>query len=148
VPEKASSKEMYDALVSLFQIDNMSQKMILRTKIRKCRMTNSDNVTSYLMRITQIRDQLAAIGEAVLDAELVNVALNGFIKSWGPFIMGICAREKLPKCERLWDDCIQEESRREYRPNKQGGGGGDEKLALVSKIKKGKGKVFVKKGDS
>jgi hypothetical protein len=79
-----------------------------------------------------------------LDAELVNVALNGFIKSWGPFIMGICAWEKLPKCERLWD----EETRREYRPNKQGGGGGDEKLALVSKTKKGKGKGFVKEGDS
>jgi hypothetical protein len=122
--------------------------MILRTKLRECRMTNSDNVTNYLMRITQIRDQLAAIGEVVLDAELVNVALNGFTKAWEPFIMGICAREKLPKWERLWDDCIQEETRRESRPNKQGGGGGDENLALVSKTKKGKGKVFVKKGDS
>jgi hypothetical protein len=96
VSEKTSSKEMYDVLVSLFQSDNMSRKMILRTKLRECRMTNSDNVTSYLMRITQICDQLAAIGEVVLDAELVNVALNGFTKTWEPLIIGICAREKLP----------------------------------------------------
>jgi hypothetical protein len=101
VSEKANSKEMYDALVSLFQSDNMSQKMILKTKLRECRMTNSHNVTSYLTRITQIRDQLATIGDIVLDAELVNVALNRFTKAWEPFIMGICAREKLPKWERL-----------------------------------------------
>jgi hypothetical protein len=76
VSEKASSKEMYAALVSLFQSDNMSQKMILITKLRECIMTHSENMTNYLMRITQICDQLASIGEVVLDAELVNVALN------------------------------------------------------------------------
>jgi hypothetical protein len=81
VLENASSKEMYDALVSLFQSDNMSWKMILRTKLKEYIMTNSDNVTNYLMRITQIRDQLATIGEAVLDVELGNVALNGFTKT-------------------------------------------------------------------
>ena len=61
---------MYDALVSLFQSDNMSWKMILRNKLREYRMANFDNVTIYLMRITQIHDQLATIGEAVSDAEL------------------------------------------------------------------------------
>ena len=117
---------MYDALVSLFQSDNMSREMILKTKLRECRMSSSSNVTSYLMRITQIHDQLVVVGETVLDAELVNVALNGFSKSWEPFIMGICAREKLPKWERLWDDCIQEEARKESRSGKQGEGSTDE----------------------
>jgi hypothetical protein len=120
---------MYDALVSLFQSDNMSREMILKTKLRECRMSSSGNVTSYLMRITQIHDQLVVVGETVLDAELVNVALNGFSKSWEPFIMGICAREKLPKWERLWDDCIQEEARKKSRSGKQGGGLADENLA-------------------
>jgi hypothetical protein len=50
--KKASAKEMFDALVSLFQSDNMSRKMILKAKLRECRMTHSDNVNSYLMRIT------------------------------------------------------------------------------------------------
>jgi hypothetical protein len=50
--------------------------MILKNKLRECRMTHSDNVTSYLMRITQIHDQLVAIKETVQEAELVNVALN------------------------------------------------------------------------
>jgi hypothetical protein len=52
-------------------------------------MSRSDNVTSYLMRITQVRDQLAAIGEKTEDVELVNVALNGLPKSWEPFVKGV-----------------------------------------------------------
>jgi hypothetical protein len=60
--KKTSSKEMFDAIVSLFQSDNTSQKMILKAKLRECRMTRFDNVTNYLMRITQICDQLATIG--------------------------------------------------------------------------------------
>lgn len=59
--------EMFDALVLLFQSDNTSWKMILKTKLRECRMNPSNSVTNYLMRITQICDQLAASGEAVLD---------------------------------------------------------------------------------
>ena len=56
----------------------------------------------------------------------MNVALNEFTNSWETFVMGICAREKLPKWERLWDDCIQEETRRESRSSKHGGGATDE----------------------
>jgi hypothetical protein len=81
VAEKTRSKDMLDDLVSLFQRDNMSRKMILKTKLKECRMSTADNVTNYLMRITQIHDQLAIVGETVLDAKLVNVALNGFSKA-------------------------------------------------------------------
>ena len=59
-------------------------------------MSRSDNVTNYLMRITQICDQLATIGENVDDSELVNVALNGFTKPWKPFMKGIYARVNIP----------------------------------------------------
>jgi hypothetical protein len=55
--------------------------MILKTKLRERRMSNSNNVTIYLMRITKICDWLATVRETVLDAELVNVALNGFSKA-------------------------------------------------------------------
>jgi hypothetical protein len=49
------------------------------------------------------------------------VALNGFSGSWEPFVHGICAREKLPPFDTLWIDCIQKESRIEYRNGKQRG---------------------------
>ena len=75
----------------------MNRKMVLKNKLQDCRMTKSDNVTNYLMRITQIRDQLAIVGEKTLDEELVNVALNGFTKSWEPFVKGSIKHSRLAK---------------------------------------------------
>ena len=70
------------------------------------------------MKIDQIRDQLAIIGEKVDNVELVRVVLNGFTKHWEPFVKSLRAREKLPKWERLWDGCIQEDTREESRADK------------------------------
>jgi hypothetical protein len=55
-------------------------------------MFRSDNVTNYFMRITQVRDQLVAIGETTKDVEVVNVAMNGLPKTWEPFVKGVCTR--------------------------------------------------------
>jgi hypothetical protein len=120
-------------------------KMVLRNKLKSIYMSRFDNVTSYFMRITRTHDQLAAIGEKVDEAEVVNVALNGFTKSQEPFIKGVYARENLPDWQRLWDDCIQEETRKESKASKQGGS--DDILAFVSQKRKGKGKGSNKKGN-
>jgi hypothetical protein len=112
--------------------------MVLRNKLRSIHMSRFDNFTSYFMRITQTRDQLVANGEKVDEAQLVNVALNGFTKSWEPFFKGICAREKLPYWQRLWDDYIQEETREGSKAGKQENG--EENLALVGQAKGSKGR--------
>lgn len=54
----------------------------MKNKLRSIDMTRSDTVTTYLMKIIQIPDQLAAVGEKVADEELVNMALNSFPASW------------------------------------------------------------------
>ena len=86
ISEKKTTKDMYNALVGLYQSMNANPKLILRHKLRFVEMSKSDRVASYLMRITQICDQLVAIGEAVDDIELVNVALNSFPESWEPIL--------------------------------------------------------------
>jgi hypothetical protein len=47
------------------------------------------------MRITQVLDYLATIGEKIEDVELMNVELNGLPKYWEPFVKGVCTQEKL-----------------------------------------------------
>jgi hypothetical protein len=49
-------------------------------------MSRGESVTSYLTRVSQARDELAAVGEVVDRAELIRVALNGFSKSWECFV--------------------------------------------------------------
>jgi hypothetical protein len=47
-------------------------------------MTKTENVATYLTRITQMRDELGAVGVVVADNELVRTALNGVTKLLSP----------------------------------------------------------------
>jgi len=102
---------VFDALVELFESKNTSRMLTLRNKLCSINMTSSDTITSYLMQVSRLKDQLAAIEDPVNDKELVTITLNGLPSSWEPFIQGICARDKLPKFDKLWVDYVQEESR-------------------------------------
>jgi len=62
------------------------------------------------MKVSELRNQLKAIGDTSDDVELVTITLNGFPSSWESFVQSICGREELPKFERLWVDCVQEEA--------------------------------------
>lgn len=76
----------------VFQSDNLNRKMVLKNKLLKSRIIRFNNVISYL---TQICDQLATVGERIVDVELVNVALNGFTKPWESFVKGIYTQENI-----------------------------------------------------
>ena len=58
-------KEMFNALVSLYQSENIDMKMIFHNKLRYIKMMRSNIVTSYLIKVTHICDQLAIVGEKV-----------------------------------------------------------------------------------
>ena len=97
---------------SLYQSKNENQKMVLQERMCSTKMAKAEGVVPYLTRLTQIRDELGAIGSKTVDEELVQIALNGFSKPWDTFFKGVVAREKLPNRQRLWDDFVQEETRR------------------------------------
>ena len=71
--------------------------------MKSIRMAKSEGVTSYLTQITQVRDELSAVGEAVGEAELVRTTLNGVSKPWAMFVQAIVGRDNLSSWERLWD---------------------------------------------
>jgi hypothetical protein len=65
-----------------------------------------DTMVSYLTKISELKDQLAAIGTKVEDQEIVSIALKGLAPSWMPFVQGICARENIPDFPKLWVDLV------------------------------------------
>ena len=81
----------------------------MQERIRSTKMTKGEGVVPYLMRLTQIRDKLGALGSKTVDQELARIALNGFSKPWDTFVKGVVAREKLPNWQRLWDGFVQED---------------------------------------
>ena len=135
---KSNAHEMWTALSNLYQSTNENRKMVLKEKLKNIKMGN-DSAAGYLTKITNVRDELAAIGEAIPTTKLVRIAVNGLPRSWLNFADGVCARETLPTWERFWDDCIQTEIRKGQlgaaKPVEQ-----DEDVALVAGGKKGKGK--------
>jgi hypothetical protein len=94
-----TTKQMYDALKKLFE---SNKALALRHQFQNLKMTKSDSVATFFMKILEIRDQLGAIGEIIFDRELVMITLNDLPSHWEPFIQSFSGRSKLPKFDRLW----------------------------------------------
>ena len=56
ISKKTEAKNMYDALVALYQSGNASRKLILKHQLGAIKMSRSDTITNYLMGINQNRD--------------------------------------------------------------------------------------------
>ena len=76
------------------------------------------------------------------NVEIVMTTLNGLPRTWDSFIQWICARKKLVKLRRLWEECSQEESRIAAREEKMG----SEDQALTVHSKKGRRRSHYSKG--
>jgi len=136
--KKKTADEMWGVLKKLYETKNENRKMALKEKLHGLKMLKEASVTSYLTRVTQLRDELAAVGEVVAESEVVRISLRGVFvinKDWEVFEKCIVARENLPRWNRLWDDLTQEEL-------KVGGqiveNSGQKDLALAGKSKRRK----------
>jgi hypothetical protein len=78
--EKKTTKEMHDAIKNLFEAKNENQKMALKAKLYDTKMGKEESVSSYPTWVVQVKDEMAAVGEVMLDSELVRIALKGFTK--------------------------------------------------------------------
>jgi len=76
-----SSKNMYDSLTNLFSDINIGQVMSLKNELRDMKMNEDNNITSYFVRISQLRYQLQDIEEIISEKDLVNIVLNGLPKT-------------------------------------------------------------------
>ena len=56
-------------------------------------------------------EMVKLLSEEVENEEIVMTTLNGLPRAWDSFIQRICARKKLAKFRRLWEECSQEEAR-------------------------------------
>ena len=65
-------------MTKLYQNDNENQKMVLREKLSDTKMSKNEIVSSYLTKISQVRDVFVSIWEKVFDSKLVRTALNRF----------------------------------------------------------------------
>jgi hypothetical protein len=96
-------------------------------------MNDDDTITSYFVKISQLRDQLRAIEEIISKKEPVNIILNGLPKAQDAFAASMTTRMKYPTFEELWTCCAQEESRIRAKEKSQKK---DDDQAYIAKFKK------------
>ena len=99
-------KSMFDALTKLFEGKNIDWKMTLRNQLKNVNIQNAETIQYYFTRVSHIKEQLEVLDEEVENAKIVMTTLNGLPRSWDSFIQGICARKKLVKFSRLWEDVL------------------------------------------
>jgi hypothetical protein len=126
--------EIYEALKKMFESDNTLRALTLKSQLQSTKIMKGDTIAIFFMKISEIKEQLEAIGEIMSDKELVLSTLNNLPKHWGPFLQSISGRESLPTFDRLWIDCTQEELRLRNRGVEDSP---DENHALALLIKKG-----------
>ena len=103
---------MFDALTKLFEGKNINWKMTLRNQLKNVKIQNAETIKYYFTRVSQIKEQLEAVDEEVENAQIVMTTLNGLPRTWDSFIQGICARKKLVKFSRLWEEFSQKKKLR------------------------------------
>eukprot|EP00253_Pinus_taeda_P027444 PITA_27444 len=106
-----TSKEIYDNLVGMFKSSNANQNLFLKNKLKNIKKGKGEDVQSYFMRITEIKNDLLSIGEAIVDMELTLIALGGLPPEWYVFNTTILNNDRIPGFEELLTRCSEEETR-------------------------------------
>ena len=68
---------MFDALTSMFEGKNINRRMTLRSQLKGVKIQKLETIQSYFSRVSQIKEQLEAIGDMVEEEEAVMTTLNG-----------------------------------------------------------------------
>ena len=83
----------------------------LRQELYKMKLSREEGITSYFMRISEIRDQLQELGEVMSDNEMNIVVLNTLLEEWGNFTSSLYKKKEATPFHDLWYLCKIEETR-------------------------------------
>lgn len=85
ISEMGTSKEMYDKLVSMFRASNANQMLFFKSQLKNIKKGKEESIQSYFMRLTEIMNNILAIGEEIADREMVLIVLGGLPRDWYVF---------------------------------------------------------------
>ena len=89
ISEKTTTRKMFETLKKLFEHSSINVTFTFRNKLLNMKMTKFENIASYFMRITELRDKLKSSGDNLEEKYLVMTTLNGLPPSWKSFIQTI-----------------------------------------------------------
>ncbi|XP_059068729.1 uncharacterized protein LOC131859182 [Cryptomeria japonica] len=94
ISKMSSANDMFKTLEGMYEINNTSRALASRQQLHQVMMAKGESMISFFMKIAELRDHLSAIGDEVVDKDLVMLVLNGLPHSWEPFIQ-VWERQRL-----------------------------------------------------
>lgn len=85
--------------------------MSLQNKLYRMKKWKDEDMESFLMKVTHLRDHLQGLGELISDSEVTICVLNALPPEWSSFATIIYFKKILNPFDELWCQCILEESR-------------------------------------
>lgn len=70
-----TSKEMYDRMTRMHEVNNLRNIIPLRNKLKDTKMKNGETIQAYFMRISKVKDQVLSIREIISNRDLEIVTL-------------------------------------------------------------------------
>ena len=102
---------MFDALTRMYEGKNINRKMNLRIQLKNTKMHKWETIHDCFSKVSQLKEQLEAIGDNLDEYELIMTTLNVLTRPWDVFIQTICDRKEELQFDSLWEECVQEEAR-------------------------------------
>ena len=97
--------------MELFSTSTVGEAISLRQELYKMKLSREEQITSYFMRISEIRYQLRELGEVMSDTEMTAVVLNTLREEWGNFTSSLYGKKEATPFHDLWFLCKIEETR-------------------------------------
>ena len=85
----STTKECMDALSKLFDTNAPSQKRTLKKQLHSIKMDKDETIASFFSRISQLKEQLLAVGAQTKEDDFIGAAIDELPDSWDPFISSI-----------------------------------------------------------
>ena len=105
ISKLGTSKEMYDKLVNMFKAKMQIKSFSSRTNWRIWRKAGMNLFNRIFLKLIEIRNNLLAIGETIVDREMVLTALGGLSSGWHVFNTTILNNNVIPAFDEVLSRC-------------------------------------------
>ena len=61
----------------MFKVNNANQVLFFKNQLKNLKKGRDESVQTYFLKLTEIRNNLLAIGETIANREMVLIALGG-----------------------------------------------------------------------
>ena len=113
----------------------------LRNKLYKIRISKNEDMATYIMKISQLRDQLQGLEEAIYGLEMTTYVIDDFPLEWSSFATSVYSRNDTTPFHELWAQCILEKSTIKVKDDTKSN---ERSQAFTARIKKMKKRKFGK----